>query len=84
MAAGIPVIATDVGGSGEIIEDGRNGLLIPPRDTQALKRALSSIMGNRTLRLSMVRRGTDTLARFSSQTMVEQTVAALSVAAGMH
>ena len=36
MASGLPCIATDVGGVPEWISDGKNGLLIPPRDPQIL------------------------------------------------
>ena len=32
MALGVPVVATDVGGPREIIEDGREGYLLPPRE----------------------------------------------------
>ena len=34
MAAGLPVIATAVGGLPEVVTDGDNGLLIPPRDAE--------------------------------------------------
>src|SRR5207253_224084 len=40
MAAGAPVVATRVGGSPEALEDGVDGLLVPPRDSAALSRAL--------------------------------------------
>jgi len=36
MAAGLPVVATDVGGNGEAILDGITGWLIPPKDPRAL------------------------------------------------
>ena len=36
MAAGVPVIATRVGGAAEAVEDGETGLLVPPRDPGAL------------------------------------------------
>jgi glycosyltransferase involved in cell wall biosynthesis len=75
MAAKVPVIATNVGGSGEIIEDGKNGLLIPPRDPLALKKALLRVLGNQAERTRMVQTSKDTLARFSPQRMVEQTEA---------
>jgi len=78
MAAGLPVIATAVGGSGEVVEHGINGLLIPPRDPPELKQALLRILGNPLERVSMIQRSRDTLARFSSQTMTEQTEAVIS------
>lgn len=39
-AAGIPMIATDVGGNAEIVRDGINGLLIPPKDVAKLQEAI--------------------------------------------
>jgi glycosyltransferase involved in cell wall biosynthesis len=44
MAAGLPVIATCVGGNPEIIVDGINGLLVPPQDEQALAEAILRIL----------------------------------------
>jgi glycosyltransferase involved in cell wall biosynthesis len=40
MAAGRPVVATNVGGLAEIVEDGVTGLLVPPRDDAALGAAI--------------------------------------------
>ena len=44
MAAGIPVVASNAGGPAEIIEDGKSGLLIPPRDPVPLERAIRSLL----------------------------------------
>lgn len=44
MALGVPVLATDVGGPSEIIEDGRQGYLLPPLEPQAWARAVSRIL----------------------------------------
>jgi glycosyltransferase involved in cell wall biosynthesis len=46
MAAGLPVIATAVGGLPEVVTDGDNGLLIPPRDAGALAGALERLLAN--------------------------------------
>lgn len=46
LAAGLPTIATAVGGSLEIIRDGMTGLLIPPRDERALGGAILRLLEN--------------------------------------
>jgi glycosyltransferase involved in cell wall biosynthesis len=43
MAAGKPVVATRVGGNHEAVDDGRTGLLVPPRDAQALEHAITAL-----------------------------------------
>ncbi len=40
LAVGTPVLSTDVGGVSEVLEDGRNGLLVPSRDPVALGAAI--------------------------------------------
>jgi glycosyltransferase involved in cell wall biosynthesis len=44
MAAGLPVIVSRVGGLPEVVTDGDNGLLIPPRDAGALAAALERLL----------------------------------------
>jgi glycosyltransferase involved in cell wall biosynthesis len=44
MDAGKPIVATDVGGIPEVIEDGVHGLLVPPRDEAALAAALAEVL----------------------------------------
>jgi glycosyltransferase involved in cell wall biosynthesis len=46
MAAELPVVATAVGGTPEVIDDRRTGLLVPARDPDALSRALMSLAGD--------------------------------------
>jgi sugar transferase (PEP-CTERM/EpsH1 system associated) len=50
MAAGLPVVATDVGGVGEVVSRGQSGLLVPARDIRALSNALSSYVSDEALR----------------------------------
>lgn len=46
MACARPVVCTDVGGVGEIVEDGVTGCLVPPRDPEQLAARLTQLMGN--------------------------------------
>ncbi len=43
MAAGLPVVATDVGGIGEVLEGGRVGALVPAGDERALREAMAAL-----------------------------------------
>jgi glycosyltransferase involved in cell wall biosynthesis len=44
MSAGVPAVASSVGGVTDVIEHGRSGILVPPDDPRALANALSSVM----------------------------------------
>lgn len=46
LAAGVPCVATDVGGVSEVVVHGESGLLVPPGDPDALATALSEVLGN--------------------------------------
>jgi len=50
MAAGIPVVSSAIGGTEELIEDGRSGLLVAPGDAKALAAALRRVLGDSDLR----------------------------------
>jgi len=47
MASELPVVAPDVGGTGEVLQDGGHGLLVPPRDPQALAGAIEQTLDDR-------------------------------------
>ena len=49
LAVGRPVIATRCGGAEMQIHDGENGLLVPPNNTVALRKALSSVINKPSL-----------------------------------
>lgn len=57
MASGKAVVATAVDGPPEIIEDGQTGLLVPPRDHEALAAALVELLRDPDRRASMGRKG---------------------------
>lgn len=61
MAVGRPVVATAAGGTPEVVQDGVNGLLVPPRDPEALARALRRVLTEPGLRDRLVAEGLRTV-----------------------
>ncbi|MEM2146428.1 MAG: glycosyltransferase [Candidatus Jordarchaeaceae archaeon] len=57
MAAGKPIIATDVGGNKEAIQSGISGILVPPQDANALKEALLFMLRYKEIALNMGKAG---------------------------
>ena len=53
MAAGLPVVASDVGDIGRAVDDGETGFLVPPREPQALAQALEKLLTDPALRRRM-------------------------------
>jgi glycosyltransferase involved in cell wall biosynthesis len=49
MASGRPIIGTDIGGTPQVIDDGKNGLLVPPKDPGALAHAIERVLGDKEL-----------------------------------
>jgi glycosyltransferase involved in cell wall biosynthesis len=76
MAAGRPVVATDVGGNREVVRHGVTGLIVPPHDPEALASALSEMLADPGRCRRMGAAGA-TLVReqYSRQAMVDATVA---------
>ena len=72
MAAGVPVVTTDVGGSSEIVEDGVTGFVVPPKDSKALASAMVKLLTDDELRKRMTTEGLRKVKEFSVNTMVER------------
>jgi glycosyltransferase involved in cell wall biosynthesis len=76
MAAGLPVVATRTGGIPEIVQDGENGLLAPPRDPAALAQALGRLMDDSALRDQFRAAGHQTvMEQFTNDAMTDGTLA---------
>ena len=72
MQRGLPVVATDVGGLREAVNDGVTGFVVPPDDVPALAAALRRLIADPTLRRSFGDAGLkEARERFSAPMMVE-------------
>lgn len=72
MAAGCAVIASNVDGLPEIVTHDETGLLIPPKDPQALSLAMARLLADAGLRANLARVGRESAKRFSVSQHVEQ------------
>jgi glycosyltransferase involved in cell wall biosynthesis len=57
LAAGVPVVATAVGGTPEVVHNGVNGFLIPPGNPTELAERIAAVLGNETMRRGMGEQG---------------------------
>ena len=64
MAAGLPVIATDISGNCDVIKEGENGLLIPPADHTQLSDAVLRLLATDGYRDRMGRKAKETANRY--------------------
>jgi len=70
MAAGLPIVATAIGGTDEAVTNESNGLLVPPRDAGALASAIRRVRGDAGLAERLARAGRERVEReFSSAVM---------------
>jgi glycosyltransferase involved in cell wall biosynthesis len=74
MNAGLPIAATTAGGIGDVVEDGANGLTVPPRDPEALARAALSLIRDPQLRARLAAEAHRRREDFSSPRMAALTL----------
>jgi len=73
MALGVPPIAFAVGGLPEVIEDHKNGLLVPAGDVQAFARAAADLITNEALRAKLGEGARLRAREFDAKRMIERT-----------
>lgn len=75
LASGLPVITTPVTGNPEAVEDGRNGLMVPEQDPEALAGAMKRLIEEPALRTQLARQARPSVAdRFDIGKVQEQLV----------
>lgn len=70
MAAGKPVVASDIGGLPDIVADGETGILVPPRDPEALRAALAKLIGDPQLAATMGSAGRARVGSFHASSVI--------------
>lgn len=71
-AMGLPCIVTDINGSREIITDGDNGIIIPPRQTEALRQAMARFLTDKDLAKKLSRNARQLIASRYEQSYVRR------------
>ncbi|MFA4889124.1 MAG: GT4 family glycosyltransferase PelF [Candidatus Omnitrophota bacterium] len=83
QAAGVPVVATKVGGVVDIISDGINGLLVPPADPASMAEAVIRIFQDKDLARSLAERALSKVKeKYSVELMLENTLKVYNEALG--
>ena len=72
QACGTPVIGTNVGGIPDIIQDGFNGLLIQPKNSQAITEAIIKIFSDKNLAQRLIQNAQITVQKFAWSNIVSQ------------
>lgn len=84
MAAGLPVVATDVGGTAEAVEHERTGLVVPARDPDALSGAIAALIADPAQGTRFGKAGRQRVEeRFGLERMIEGTLAVYRRAGGL-
>lgn len=71
-AVGVPVIATDVGGTSEIIDDGKNGFLIPAKNIEMLRDRIQKLVKDKKLQIKFSKAIKEKVKEFDWSESVEK------------
>jgi glycosyltransferase involved in cell wall biosynthesis len=78
LSLGVPIITTSVGGNPELIEDGKNGLMVPVEDSAALVAAMLRMTSDDVLRSQLSLNAKESSKRFSVDTLAASTATLLA------
>ncbi|MGH7936556.1 MAG: glycosyltransferase, partial [Chthoniobacterales bacterium] len=80
MAAGVPVVATDVGGIPEVVTNGKNAILVKKQDAEALAEATIRLLRDRELRNRLVSSALEVVAQKTPEMYFKSIAAVFSQA----
>lgn len=73
MACSVPIVASKMGGIPAVVRDGENGLLVPPKDSDALADAIIYLLENEDVRKRMGKNGSEKVENYSWEKIAEET-----------
>jgi glycosyltransferase involved in cell wall biosynthesis len=77
MACGLPIIVSNVAGcSSDLVEDGWNGYVVPPRDVEKLRAAIDVLLRQTELRQGMTARSSERIRDYSPEACADGLAAA--------
>jgi len=74
MVSGVPIVASNVGGLAEVIEDGIDGLKVPPKDPLAIARAVNKYLEDEVFRNKIIYNARNKSKLFSWSKIAEKTL----------
>jgi glycosyltransferase involved in cell wall biosynthesis len=72
MALGVPAVVTNVGGLVEVVEDGKQGLVVPPQDPRSLADAIVAMLRDDSLRARLGKASKDRAGAFDIRNAVRR------------
>ena len=84
MAAGKPIVASNIDGFARVVTDGQEGILVPPENEEALALALQRLVLDPDLRQKMGQRGTVTVQAYRWDRVADQVVQCYEEASARH
>lgn len=72
LATGLPILATDTGGTKELVKDGENGFIIKMKDAEDLAEKIAAILNNKELRQEMAKKSREIAKQMSWEKVAEQ------------
>jgi glycosyltransferase involved in cell wall biosynthesis len=73
MAFEIPIVATEVGGIPEMVEDGKSGILVPPKNSQALAEAIIKVYENQNFAKNLAKKAKENFEKyFTAEKMAKE------------